>query len=136
MLLLLLLLCVYSRMMRSHETRALCAVLFLVSYVRARVHRQLAVFWLRRGAATAFAQRGCIRSPTHRSLLVHMFVSRTAAVPGPAQLRFYLIKGRCHFSIRGADGPSRQILAKNLTTWSHRILISDFIPSDLHSRTA
>ena len=77
LLLLLLLLCVYSRMKRSYQRRSLG--------VRARVHRELVTVWLWRGAATAFARRGCIRSPTHRSLLVHLCVPRTAAVPGSPQ---------------------------------------------------
>ena len=56
--------------------------------------------------ATAFAHRGCIRSPTHRSLLALLRVLRihTAAVllykAGSAQLDFYLMKDRRHVSIR------------------------------------
>ena len=67
-------------MIRSHEIRSLGALLFLVSRVQARVDRQLAVVWLRRGAATAFAHRGCIRQPTDRSLLILLYVPRAAAV--------------------------------------------------------
>ena len=114
--------CVYSRMIRSHERRGLGVLLVLVlllcvlSYdtqprktrVRCaarlgprseRVDRQLAVVWLRRGAATALAHHGFIRRPTHGSQLVLPCVPRTAAVPGSSQSFFYLIKDRCHFSI-------------------------------------
>ena len=125
---LLLLLYVLSYDTWPRKTGAGCAAL-LGLWVRARVDRQLAVGWLRRGTATAFAHRGCIRSPTHRSLLVLLRVPRIAAVPGSAQLDFYLIKDRCHFSIGESDGPSRQI-------FGHRILKSDVIPSDLQHRTA
>ena len=53
--------------------------------------RQLAAVWLRKGAATAFAHCGCIRSPTHRSLLVLSCVPRTAAVSGRlCSVRFLL----------------------------------------------
>ena len=78
---------VYSRLIRSHQRRVGCATP-LGLWVRARVDRQLAVVWLRRGAATALAHRGGVRSPTHRSLLALMCVPRTAAVPGSAQLDF------------------------------------------------
>ena len=57
-------------MIRSHEIRSLGALLFLVSRVQARVDRQLAVVWLRRGAATAFAHRGCI-PVSYRHLRAH-----------------------------------------------------------------
>ena len=69
--------CVYSRVIRSHERRALGALLFLVS-VRARVDRQLfiVVVWLWRGAASAFAHRGCIRNPTRGYL--HLCVPRAS----------------------------------------------------------
>ena len=75
-----------------------------------------AIVWLWRGAATAFAHRGCIRSTaqnqrghwvcwistsrqnglmwrtyTHRSLLVHLCVPRTAAVPGSPQYLSYVL---------------------------------------------
>ena len=86
LLLLLLLLCVYSRMKRSYQRRSLG--------VRARVHRELVTVWLWRGAATAFARRGCIRSPTHRSLLVQLCTSYCCCTRlSPATLLcFHLIK--------------------------------------------
>ena len=50
----------------------------------------------RRGAATAFAHRRCIRNPTHWSLLVLLrcmhFAMRFVCVSGSAHLDFYLIK--------------------------------------------
>ena len=49
----------YTLVIHSHERRAGCAALLGLQF-RARVDRQLAVGWLRRGVATAFAHRGCI----------------------------------------------------------------------------
>ena len=80
---------VYSHIIRSHRRRALGVLLFLASRSEtASTDRQLAILWLRRDAATAFAHRGCIRISTHRSLLVHLGEPRTATVrvPGSAQL--------------------------------------------------
>ena len=51
--------------------------------------RQLAVVWLWSGAEAAFALRGCLRSPTHRSLLVLLCVPRTAAALGSAQAGYH-----------------------------------------------
>ena len=51
----------------------------------------------RRGE-TAFSQHGCIRSPTHRSLLVRTCIPGTAAVPGSPQKHSHvstLKKYRC-----------------------------------------
>ena len=117
--------CVYSRMIRAPKTRAGCAAL-LGLYVRARVDQQLAVVWLRRGTATAFAHRGCIHSPTHRSLLMLLCVPRTAAVPRSAQLGFLLPMPFFDSRIRWAEssgfGPKSDDLG-------YRILKSDFVPS-------
>ena len=91
---------VHSQMIRNHqETRAGCAALIGLQ-VRARVDRQLATVGLGRGAATAFAHRGCIRGPRRRSLVVRLRVARTAATaPGSAQFDSYFIKDLYHLFI-------------------------------------
>ena len=54
----------------------------------------------RRGAATAFVHRRCIRNSTHRSLFeLLLFAPRTAAVYPRLCAGRYLIRDRCHFSI-------------------------------------
>ena len=73
-----LLLCVYSRMIRSHENAS-----WVLSYswsVGPRPCRPTtAVVCPRRGAAAALAHCGCTRNPTHPSLLVLLYAPRTAA---------------------------------------------------------
>ena len=88
-LLLQLLLCVHSYKTKPRKTLT-GFVPVLGGLVRARVHRELAIVWLWTGAATAFAHGGCIRSPTHRSLLVHLCLPRAAAVPGSPQSISYV----------------------------------------------
>ena len=79
--------CTLGRYVATKDARWAAALLGLE--VRARVDRQLAAVWLRKGAATAFAHCGCIRSPTHRSLLV---LSCVPCAAGSAQFDFDLIK--------------------------------------------
>ena len=71
------------------HTRAGCAALLSLQ-VRARVDRQLAVVWLRTGAATAFAHHGCIRTPTHRPLLVLVYTSYCCCIR-LCSVRFLLV---------------------------------------------
>ena len=80
--------------------------------------------------ATTFTHRGCIRSPTHRSLFVLLCVPRTADVRGSAQLYLYLIKDRRHFSIWESDGPSHRIFGPKSDDLDHQILKLYLIPSD------
>ena len=92
--------CVYSRIIRltTKATRWVRCSSWSLGPSPRRPTSSCSV--LRRGAATAFAHRGCVRSQTHRSLLLLLCVPRTApAVPGSSQLDFCLIQGRCHFSI-------------------------------------
>ena len=65
-----------------------------------RTRRQLAAVGLGRGVATAFAHLGCFRGLRRRSLVVRLYVARTAAAtPGSTQSDFDLIKDRHHLSI-------------------------------------
>lgn len=59
--------------------------------------------------------RGCIRNPTHRSLLRTRNTSycRRVYQAGSAQVVFDLIKDRCNFSIGESDGPSRDLGPKS-----------------------
>ena len=89
-----LLLCVYSRMIRSHERRALGALLSFFS----RSEPASTDSWLQSGCGEARRLRlrivvVFIHSPRHRSLLVLVLlcVPRTAAVPGRLCLARFLL---------------------------------------------
>ena len=78
----------YYRMIRSHERRAGCAALRCFSWsLGPSPRRPTTVFCPPRGAAIAFAHSGCIRTSTHRSLLVLLL-----CIPGSTQLGPVLTK--------------------------------------------
>ena len=97
------------------------------------MHRQLAIVWLRRGAATGFPHRSCIRTVVQRLDRCSYFCVYVALVLYLALLSNVVTfivdkKDRCHFGLRirwiesSNSGPKSDL--------GHRILKSDFIPSD------
>ena len=123
-----LLLAAYSRMIRSHERRAECAAL-LGLYVPARAARQQ--LWSARGEARR------LRSRTVVVFVIQRIDTRTAAVyPRLCSVRILVDWRPMPFFDFISDGPSRQMLAQNLTTWATGFSNQILSRRILHCRTA
>ena len=105
----------YTLVIHSHERRAGCAALLGLQF-RARVDRQLAVGWLRTGAATAVAHRSCILSQTHRSLRVLLCVYGCCTKVCPVRFLFDL-KSDVIFRFENPIGRVVRF-GPTLTTWA------------------